>query len=162
VIPSPAIRVVEQTSSKLVLLYPPNYLFGGMLLLVSLLLLFLTLVLYRIQVREPKVNWLTTGLGIFFILLGLLYSSNHTVFTFSREAGRLSISRSIFGITSRDTDVPLQDIRKAAVETTGNQRRLVLVMNSGSVLRMTFSTRQASYYATADVINAFLVTAASR
>jgi len=157
-IPSSAIQVVEQTPTRLVILDPPYYLVGGLILLVGLVgaLQFGRAFTGGKQVLVSP--WLTLLLVSPFVLVGLGLLTSRTVVTLSRDLGNATVDRRIFGLPWLKKEVPLADLRNAEIQRGHRQtKRLALVLRNGSKIGLgAFTNVGGGQEQAAAAINAFL------
>lgn len=153
--PSSAIRVLEATSSKLVILDPPNYLLGGILVGAGV-----ALAIWLLRGHSNARLLLIVLVPIF--ISGISALTSKTELEFSRDAGTLAIRSLRFGFYHGERLLPLASLRYATVEASRGARRLTLVMTSGSVLYPTGASAREGDYAAANAINDFIGTRAPR
>lgn len=148
---SSVMRVVQSTPTRLVIVDPPYYLGGGILMLIGIIL---GAVLLNLKVQNSTRIAVIVTLPIFIAGLGALTSQ--TVMTFSRETGTVSIQRRWFGFSRSKIEVPLDSVRYATVQTQRGSRRFAIVLTSGRVLAPGSATTQGGEYDVTNAINDFL------
>lgn len=153
-LPPEAIRVIENSRTRLVVLDPPFYSFGlwlAFLAAVALVLMFVVAVKIRLAFGVIPL--------IFAIVLGGLGSflcTNRTVYTFSRENGTLRTQNYAWGMKRNDTSLPLDSISRVTVETIQYNHVLTVILTSGESFNLGNGSNRQGYYGAADAINNFL------
>jgi len=148
---SSVMHVVESTPTRLVILDPPYYLGGGILVLIGIIL---GAVLLNLRIQNSTRVAMIVTIPIFVAGIGALTSQ--TTMTFSRETGTASIQRHWFGIPRNKIEVPLDSVRYATVQTQRGSRRFAIVLSSGRVLAPGSATTQGGEYDVTNAINDFL------
>jgi hypothetical protein len=154
-IPSSAIQVVENTHARVVVLEPPYYSFGALLLFFALGMLVLgTVLLSRRNMAIIVYTFFLTGtlLGLF----GAYLATKKTTFTLSRDDGLLRVQTCAWGIRRSERVVSLDDIRRVTVETYKYTHVLTVVLNSGESFGVGDGSNRQGYYGAADIMNDFL------
>jgi hypothetical protein len=154
---SSALRVVESTSSRLVIVDPPNYLLGAILLIVGILI---GGFLLKFKGQANLRLMLIVLVPLFIGAIGFVTSS--TVVELSKASNNLTISRRRFGFTQSASVTPFSSLRFATVETSRGARRLALITNSGGVLHPSGAAARGGEYEAANAINDFLGVQAPR
>ena len=155
--PSSAIQIVEQTQSRLVILDPPDYVLGSVILcfglagLVAVGLFFL----FSRNINAPLALLASIPL-LAFLCLGLYLLTGRTRVILSRNDGLLTLENQHFGLSPKQQSMPLDQIRRGVVETIRFNRRVVLVLRSGETVPLGDASNRDGYYAAADAINDFL------
>jgi hypothetical protein len=155
--PSSAIRVIESSSSKLVILDPPYYSFAAQLLVMSALATLVFLVLTRTQIyQEMRYKWWIPFIISCFVVLALGMLASRAYITLSRETGKMTVQRWICGIPQRRTEFPLDAIRYVSVENFSGARVVTVVLKSGEAFQLGNFTDQGGQFGAVDAINDFL------
>jgi hypothetical protein len=156
-LPSSAIRVIENGSSRLVILDPPYYSFAAQMLLMSALATLAFLALTRTEIyKEMRYKWWVPMIISGFIVLAMAMLASRAYITLSRESGRMTIRRWICGIPQARIEFPLDTIRYATVENFSGARVVTVVLKSGEAVQLGNFTDQGGQFGAVDAINDFL------
>jgi hypothetical protein len=154
---SSAIRIIERTPSRLVILDPPSYVFGSVFLAIGIVFVLFALPFGRGTDGPAKFNWLAALMAAPFLLVGLINLTGQTTTTLSRETGNMMVDARYIGLRFSNANVPLTSVRQATVESGGRgSRRLVAVLENGHVILLTGNTDRQGHYEAAIAINEFL------
>jgi hypothetical protein len=155
--PSSAIQVVEQTHSRLVILEPPEYLAGTIVLCFGLAGTAAAgaWLAFSRNVRAP-LALASCVATLPFVFLGWYLLTSQTSVIFSRDEGVLKIENRSFGRLRDQQSISLSEIRRAVVETVRYNRRVILILRSGQVFPLGDASNGEGYYAAADAVNEFL------
>ncbi|HLW86633.1 MAG TPA: hypothetical protein VKR60_15555 [Candidatus Sulfotelmatobacter sp.] len=153
---SSALRVAENTPTRLTVVDPPFYWVGFVFLFLGLILV-LACFSAASQPNAPKA---IRSVGIFFALLflipGLWVSTDRTTLIFSRDSGTLSVIQQRMLLYHHTQEVPLRDVMRVDVEAGRGTRRLVVLMSSGGGIGIGGHTTQVGQYEVAKTMNDFL------
>jgi len=155
-LPSSALRVVHQAPSRLVIVDPPNYVLGVIFGIVAVLIVALAIFLFRYHDARRIGAYLAIGLSLLFLLIAAWSSTGETTSTFSRDTGMLEIQSTSLGSADPAKQIPLSKIKRANVETTVSNRRLVLILDAAEPVTLVEASSREGYYQAADAINDFL------
>jgi hypothetical protein len=154
IFPSNAIRVIESSSSRLVILDPPYYGFGVWLFFLAAVTLGVAvLVAHGAGLRFAAIPLV---FALFLAAFGLFGLTGKTTYTLSRGDGLLHIQKYSWGIKRRETRLRLADIRRVTVETWQYSHILTVILNSGESFNLGNGSNRQGYYGAADAINDFL------
>ncbi len=156
-LPPSAIRVIENSSTRLVILDPPYYSLAFNFLLLCAVSGIGFFILTRTKIYAMmRIRWFIPTLIIFFALIavGLLLSRSYI--TFSKDAGKMSVRRLVVGIPRGRVEVPLDQIKYATVENFMGARVVTVVLKSGGTIRLGNFTDQGGQFGAVDAINDFL------
>lgn len=148
------IRVAEQTAQRLVVVDPPNYL-GGFVMLAFTLVLLSAAFPSRNQ-PDGGISWIALGLGVFCLVVTVALLTGKTEMSFSRETQQMKLAGKYAGIEMRSRETPLDQVRHAEIETRKDGRCLIVVTHSGTVVRLGSFSRRGGYHEAANAINDFL------
>jgi cobalamin biosynthesis protein CobD/CbiB len=156
-LPSSAIQVIEHTQSRLVILEPPEYLTGTIVLCFGLVGIAAAGAWLALS-RSARVTFvLVSCFAILpFVFLGWYLLTSQTSVILSRDEGVLRIEHRSFGRLRDQQGIPLNQIQRAVVETVRYNRRVVLVLTTGQVFPLGDASNEEGYYPAADAINDFL------
>lgn len=156
-IPSSAIRVVESSSSKLVIFDPPYYAFAVQLFIMCAISAVGYFIFTRTQLyQEMRYKWFPLAIIGGFVLLALGMASSRAYITLSRETGKMTIRRWICGIPRGQSEIDLAKIRRASVENSQGARVITVVLTDGSAIQLGSFTDQGGQFGAADAINHFI------
>lgn len=154
--PSEAIQVLENTPSRVVILDPPYYSLGAIILIVAICIGSVAcFLLFR--------GGVLTFIGLPFIVMAVILTvfgsfllTSSRLITLSRSEGVLRIERSKWGMKSLEATIALNQIRRAAVGNVHFSNFIVIVMQSGESFRLGEGSNRQGYYGAVDAINHFL------
>jgi hypothetical protein len=153
-LPFEAIKVIESSPSRLVILDPPNLTFGVWLLFLAAVALGIAiLVASSTGLRFAAFPLLFT---LLLAVLGLSLATSKATYTLSREDGLLHIQRYSWGMKKKETLYRLGDIRYVTVETIKYAHILTVILNSGESFNLGNGSNRQGYYGAAEAINNFL------
>lgn len=153
--PPEAIQVLEHSQSRVVILDPPYYSFGTLMLCFG----FATLaggIFFTMRHMMAAFTVILFGLTIAFFLFGSFLATKKATITLMREDGLLHIQRQFCGIKRPEASLRVADIRRVTVETLKYSRTLTVVMKSGESYALNDGSDRQGYQGAADAINDFL------
>jgi len=148
------IRVVEQSSNRLVIVDPPYYLLGGIFLIAAIGLSFWGV--FAKKSGNPAWDWRVSVLAIPFALVGLVQLTGLTVVVFSRETGKMVLDRRYAGITVHHEEIAIERIVGSGVASNENNHSLFVELNSGETRALTGNSDRIGHNAAAAAIERFL------
>jgi hypothetical protein len=155
-LPSSAIQIAERSPSRLVILDPPFYGLGLFLIILGVILLAAAAVLFPAFRAGRESLWLVLPVAAIPLVTGAALLTSRSYVVLSHENGLVEIQDESFGKAESKRQIPLQEVRAAAVEPFSNTRRLVLVLQSGGVVPLTSATSRGGHQMAANAINDFL------
>lgn len=155
-LPSSALRVVDQSPSKLVIVDPPNYLVGLLLGFAAVLMLAVAIFLFRYHDARRIGAYLGIVLSLLFLFIAAWSGTGETTVTLSRDSGVLEVQPTSLGSPDQATQIPLSKIKRANVEALTSTRRLVLILDASEPVTLVDASGRDGYYQAADAINNFL------
>jgi uncharacterized membrane protein len=157
--PSSEIRIVEQSSHRLVIIDPPYFAAGIAMILISLLGI-AGVIFLRHGHKFGWTGWAAVFSAVPFLLIGLLFLISQTFITFDYAKDSVVIERRTLGITRAKSELALTEVAAASVIAgTGRQKgtgSLVLILNSGDNVPLGNYSSQAGHVTVARAIDAFL------
>jgi hypothetical protein len=155
-LPSSALKVVDQSPAKLVIVDPPNYLVGFILGVVAVLILAVAIFLFRYHDARRIGAYFGIALSLLFLFIAAWSGTGETTLTLSRDTGILEVQPTSLGSADHATQIPLSKIKRANVETLPSTRRLVLILDAAEPVTLVDASGRDGYYQAADAINNFL------
>jgi hypothetical protein len=154
--PSSALRVVENTPNRLVIVNPPSYLVGTLFLLVALFLL--TATIFGVKNLSLVRRAALCGLLVLpFLLVAVAQLGSGSVAIFDGESRTVTVRTRVMGYPLRSAVVPLADLQRPVVESGRGTRRLVLLLRGGSIVPIGLGhSSQSGQYEAAAAISQFL------
>lgn len=153
--PPEAIQVLEHSQSRVVILDPPYYSFGTIMICFGVATLaggiFLTM---RHVMAAFSIVLFVLTLGL--LLFGSYLATKKSTVTLSKQDGLLHIQRQFWGMNRPEASLRSADIRRATVETLKYSRTLTVVMKSGESFALGDGSDRQGYQGAADAINDFL------
>src|SRR5438094_7632681 len=126
-LPSSAIRVVESTPSRLVIIDPPFYTLGIGFLICSIVAAAIWLRPGSSPDQRRFSWWAVVAIGpILLSGIGLLTSTTRIIL--SAHEGTVKIDRRYFGLFHSGQQFPTGELRQVSVETSEGYRSLVFVL----------------------------------
>jgi len=155
--PSSAVRVIESSSSKLVIFDPPYYTFAIQLFIMCAISAVGYFVFTRTQIyQEMRYKWWLPLLIGAFAALALGMISSRSYITLSRDTGKMTIRRWVCGIPMRESEISLSRVRRAAVENFSGARIITVVLTDGTAIQLGNFTDQGGQFGAVDAINQFI------
>jgi hypothetical protein len=155
------IRIAEQTVERLVVVDPPNYL-GGIVMLAFTLVLLSAVFPSTDQTDGGGISWIALGLGVFCLIITVALLTGRTEMSFSRQTGVMKLTGTYAWIPVRTAETAVDQVRHAEVETRRDGRSLIVVTHSGNVIRLGAFSRRGGYHEAANAINDFVAGSATR
>jgi len=156
-LPSSAIRVIENTSSRLVILNPPYYSLGFNFLLLCTVSALGFFLLTRTKIYTMmKFRWIIPSIICVFVVVALSLLFSKSYITFSKETGKMLVQRWSAGIPRGTVEVPLDQIKYVTVENFSGARTMTVVLTNGDTVRLGNFTDQGGEFGAVDTINGFL------
>lgn len=157
--PSSEIRVVQQSSDRLIVMDPPYFAAGITMILLSLLGVAIVFVLRHSHSFSAR-DWVASLTAVPFLLIGLCLWTARTTIVFDSEQGAVMIERRIFSIRRARSELDLTSVAGASV-VAGRGRQtgthlLALSFKSGTTQFLTNYSSQNGHYSVAEAINTFL------
>ena len=153
--PPEAIQVLEHSQSRVVILDPPYYSFGTLMLCFGLATL-AGGIFFTVRHLMAAFTVVLFVLTIALLLFGSYLATKKSTITLSREDGLLHIQRQFWGIKRPEASLRTADVRRVTVETLKYSRTLTVVMKSGESYALGDGSDRQGYQAAADAINDFL------
>lgn len=154
--PSSALRVVNQSPSKLIIVDPPNHTLGIIFGIVAILVLAIAVFLFRYHDVRRIGAYLGIAVSLLFVLIAAWTETGETTVTLSRDSSMLEIQPTSLGSADPATQIPFSKIKRANVEALPSTRRLVLLIDGGEPVILVSASSRDGYYQAAEAINKFL------
>jgi hypothetical protein len=158
-LPSSEIRVIEQSSQRLVVLDPPAY-FAGLLVVAISLFGFALFIALRHRHSSGTASLMTMLSTTPILFMGLALLTSKTVISADVESARVTVQHRVFGLVRGSSDFELSDVDSVEVfEGTGKQtglRSLSLILVSGDAFPVGNYSSQGGHNAVARAMNSFI------
>lgn len=153
--PPEAIQVLEHSQSRVIILDPPYYSFGALMLFFGFVTLAGGIFLLARNLMAAFAVMLLV-LTVALLIFGSYLATNKTLMTLSREDGLLRIQKQSWGFKRSEKAIRTADMRRVTVETLKYSRILTVVMKSGESYSLGNGSDRQGYQGAADAINDFL------
>ena len=154
--PSSALHVVENSSSRLVVVNPPSYGIGSLFLIIGLLILYATLSAPKV-LAWPRRLILVAIFALPFLLVALAQLGSGSTLVLDRDSNTATVRTRVMAYPLHTTVLSLADVRQAIVEAGRGTRRLSLQTRNGSIVPLGLGhSTQAGQFEMAAAINQFL------
>lgn len=150
-----AIRVIEQTPARLVVLEPP-YTVGYVLAVGGILWLLIAWFILSGPRARAWAYLALMGPGLLLALAGFATATWTRTVTFSRPSGQILTQSRVFGISLGASSRPLSEAVYADVVQIDVTRNIMLHLHSGSAVPLFTNSDRHGQYEAAHAINQFL------
>lgn len=137
------LKVVAESTSRLVVIVPPYYVFGLTFLFLGVIVpVALSILMKRSGFKVKGANLLKSPLALLLAIVGLNALGSESFIVFDGTRGQLTVERQYFFFFDSKRDYPLDSIDRIKIEDSKNARRLTLIQKSGQIVGLTnFSDR---------------------
>ncbi|MGO9086261.1 MAG: hypothetical protein ACLP6G_13100 [Terriglobales bacterium] len=154
--PSSAVRVIQDSNSRLTIVQPPFFAAGIAVLLLVLVGAGVVYGMARATRAGSEVKWILLTSTIPFLCIAVAFLTARRVVVFDAVSQNVTLTRYLVGLRWKAMEVPLTQVSSATVVSGMGTHRLALTLNSGRSLSLGNYTSQAGYYEAANAINDFL------
>lgn len=149
---SSAIQITHQAPGSLQIAIPPYYSTALWLVVLGLFMAGLSMV----GTKRAGAYKFALAVLLPFVLAAIGVLTSHSAMVLSRDTGQMVIDRWFCGVHMATREISLSSIRSVNMETDRGSRSLVLILQSGGVVRLSSFTPRPGQYAVQNAIQDFL------
>ena len=154
-LPSSDVRILDQTTDRMVVLVPPYYSAAFFLCLFAGVILIFLLISSRGQ-SSSTTRFVMGGIVVIELLLALLLGTYKTVVTLSHSNDSVRILRSVLGITISNKTLVLHEVDAFGTSTSVGSAIEAVLRNGAQVSITSSVTNQGGYTSAIHAMNQFL------